>query len=395
MAYSLMASYIHVLQQAKWLDRWPQLDASYITVRDFLSMLALPDTLWSRRLFDLVDVNFTGCVAFNDFVTGTYRLLLLDRHNLLQTAFRVLSRRGAAGFNAAVTVLDHKDARTFAALRYPRLSAAAAARRGAAILAALDEDGSGGVSFAEFAAFGARNPVFLALAHGLLSAARRAFLGGEHWAAETRRLKRAAPGEHPLISALFVDPAAVAAAAAALSAKRAAAAATAAAAAAPATAAVVTAPPPPLLRVFSSGEMLARKTFVHAAAQAASNTINALQAPQYQQADHTATQSEIHALCSTSGAASDARRTRGLAGMASWRSGDVDGNFTFDLSAPFGARFLGEGEGDEEGGEEGEGEGRYAELAERFAGQYCERLMAAQKAHNVPLRLPAYATKPA
>src|SRR5690348_6218532 len=51
--------------KARWLDAWPQSDCQYMSVLEFLAVCGLQDTVTNRRLFDLVDVNFTGKVPEN------------------------------------------------------------------------------------------------------------------------------------------------------------------------------------------------------------------------------------------------------------------------------------------------------------------------------------------
>jgi Ca2+-binding EF-hand superfamily protein len=202
-------------EQLQWLEKWAELlgnSGLQLGLTEFLDGFGLDDTVWSHRIFALLDINFTGTVSFKDFLVVIHRLLMHDKHNSLEVAFRIVTRRGIAGFDPAVSCIDTIDMRAFIEDRYPRLQQAAAHKRADEILKLMDEDDSGAVQFSEFLAFADTNLVFATLSQAVLAPLRTALFGEAYWVATTRKLREksagstAAAAANPYLRSMFVEP---------------------------------------------------------------------------------------------------------------------------------------------------------------------------------------------
>ncbi|CAM9790270.1 unnamed protein product [Hapterophycus canaliculatus] len=74
-----------------WLERWQLMDddgSKLLDYTEFLQACGLPDSMWSWRMFNLLDKNF------------------------VEVTFRMCSRRGAT-WDPKQSVLDEKDIRLF------------------------------------------------------------------------------------------------------------------------------------------------------------------------------------------------------------------------------------------------------------------------------------------
>jgi Ca2+-binding EF-hand superfamily protein len=171
---------------------------------EFLDGFGLDDSVWSRRIFALLDINFTGTVSFKDFLVVIHRLLMYDKHNSLEIAFRIVTRRGIAGFDPAVSCTDTIDMRAFIEDRYPRLQQAAAHKRADEILKLMDEDDSGAVQFSEFLAFADTNLVFATLSQAVLAPLRAALFGEAYWIAATRKLRQKAANSTAAATSVYL-----------------------------------------------------------------------------------------------------------------------------------------------------------------------------------------------
>jgi Ca2+-binding EF-hand superfamily protein len=201
-------------EQLQWLEKWADLlgnSGLQLGLTEFLEGFALDDTVWSRRIFALLDINFTGTVSFKDFLVVIHRLLVYDKHNSLEIAFRIVTRRGIAGFDPAVSCIDTIDMRAFVEDRYPRLQQVAAHKRADEILKLIDEDDSGAVQFSEFLAFSGTNLVFATLSQAVLAPLRAALFGEAYWVATTRKLREKAASStaaatNVYLRSMFVQP---------------------------------------------------------------------------------------------------------------------------------------------------------------------------------------------
>ena len=94
-----------------WLKKWQSFDKdgdNKLNQKEFIKLLNLEPDVWSRRLFELFNRDFTGVVPLKDFVDISYMLLVYDRPTTYQTAFRLVSRRGQS-FNPNFDILDRED----------------------------------------------------------------------------------------------------------------------------------------------------------------------------------------------------------------------------------------------------------------------------------------------
>ena len=174
-----------------WLKKWQSFDKdgdNKLNQKEFIKLLNLEPDVWSRRLFELFNRDFTGVVPLKDFVDISYMLLVYDRPTTYQTAFRLVSRRGQS-FNPNFDILDREDIYHFVALRYPDKNDATHQALALAIYSFIDDDGSGGISYQEFLTFCRTNLVFIAHSHQLLETLRAGIMGPKFWLAETQRLQ--------------------------------------------------------------------------------------------------------------------------------------------------------------------------------------------------------------
>ena len=74
-------------------------------------------TTYSHRLFEIFDQDFNNNVPMKRFLATVWDILVFDRDNTEQLAFRLFSRRGAT-FNVEVTVLDQEDFKLWVGQRY-------------------------------------------------------------------------------------------------------------------------------------------------------------------------------------------------------------------------------------------------------------------------------------
>ncbi|CAN0507921.1 unnamed protein product [Ectocarpus sp. 8 AP-2014] len=129
-----------------WLQRWQSMDedgSNLLDHTEFLQACGLRDNMWSWRMFNLLDKNFVGASSI---------VLPDDNSRQRLVAFRMCSRRGST-WDPDKSVLDEKDIRLFVEERYPTLDRKHTLHRALEILAHLDNDCSGGVSFDEFEHF--------------------------------------------------------------------------------------------------------------------------------------------------------------------------------------------------------------------------------------------------
>ena len=158
---------LNFADQLRLLNKWNVMlqHAEVMNYDQFLLIFALPNDLVTQRVFMLLerDASLSGTLKLSHFILISHRLLVLDQQNALEAAFRILSRRGAIDFDAALSCLDPVDVRTFVLTRYKELDSEAVQVRTEQIMQTLDEDGSGAVQFTEFTQFAATNPVFLTM----------------------------------------------------------------------------------------------------------------------------------------------------------------------------------------------------------------------------------------
>eukprot|EP00752_Nemacystus_decipiens_P007285 g6519.t1 len=166
-------------RRLSWLQLWQAMDtdrSNLLDYAEFIQACGLSDNMWSWRMYNLLDTNFVGCVDFLTFFRSLPRYLVFDRANAVEVAFRLCSRRGAT-WDPDQSVLDEKDIRLFVEERYPTLDRKHTLHRALEILAHMDNDCSGGVSFDEFK----QNPVFLTAVQHTLQSMRNAIFGEKFW----------------------------------------------------------------------------------------------------------------------------------------------------------------------------------------------------------------------
>ena len=160
-------------------------------------------TTYSHRLFEIFDQDFNNNVPMKRFLATVWDILVFDRDNTEQLAFRLFSRRGTT-FSVEVTVLDQEDFKLWVGQRYksmkqkevspqdasralppphaavgdeaePPLSplpppSSQVNKTSRALFRHIDIDCSGGITFQEFSEFCRSTPVFLMYAHGFQAA---------------------------------------------------------------------------------------------------------------------------------------------------------------------------------------------------------------------------------
>lgn len=174
-------------ERVKWLDAWGSIDAdagNSMDAAEFFSHFDFAPDAFARRLYDIYDAKKTNGVPFSDFLVITWRLCNVSRASCEEVAFRLLRR--SSRFHPEDSTLDVRDVQRFVEHRYG-FSKSSAKKKSLQIFAYLDEDGSGGIDFKEFAAFGQTNPVFLAVGHRMQTKLRAKLFGVSYWRTQTKK----------------------------------------------------------------------------------------------------------------------------------------------------------------------------------------------------------------
>lgn len=175
----------------KWLDAWATLDgdgSNLVDLPEFLKFFELRRTTYARRLFDTFNTDCTGAIPLRDFLVRTWATCACDRVCVERVAFALLSR-SKQWPGEDVSTIDHKDVERWVTFRYG-LKHTNARKKAFQVFKYIDADGSGGISFSEFAEFGRKNLVFVAFGQFYVEKMRAKLFGDAYWAKQTAKRKK-------------------------------------------------------------------------------------------------------------------------------------------------------------------------------------------------------------
>jgi len=175
-------------QRLLWLQKWKTLDkddSNTMDFQEFIQLLDVSDSIWSRRIFEFYNLDFNGAIPLRDFVGVSFGQLVYDRTTAYQFAFRLISRRGNA-FDLSIDVLDKIDLVDFIRARYPHHSEEECEALALAVFGYIDDDGSGGIAYQEFLAFSRTNFTFLLWGYTWQETLRAGIMGSKYWHKQTK-----------------------------------------------------------------------------------------------------------------------------------------------------------------------------------------------------------------
>mmetsp|Transcript_28119 Transcript_28119/g.36845 ORF Transcript_28119/g.36845 Transcript_28119/m.36845 type:complete len:457 (+) Transcript_28119:180-1550(+) len=171
--------------QLMWLDKWSQIDKdenNMVEYGELIDFFELPDILWTRRLYDLINVDMNGALDFLEFFMFTAQYCLLNKEALMEFSFRLLSRRGST-FEVEHSVLDVHDISKFLEQKYFDITPKELKKRTQQLFEQMDSDLSGGISLDEFTELVDNEDTlsFVSLGWYYLDKFRKGLFGPDYW----------------------------------------------------------------------------------------------------------------------------------------------------------------------------------------------------------------------
>jgi len=183
-------------QKWAWIHWWKDMDSqghNSVRYERFTSYFRLIQDVWSKRLYDVVNVSASGAITLIDFLTFARDYLMVDRYKTEEFSFRMMSRRGVV-FRPAISIIDLEDMRIFLKQRYQQFAGEAFAKilykNALAVFEYVDSDGDGGLYIDEFQEFTLKNPVFVRFTHCWQNHMRKVCFGIKYWVEQTRVAKK-------------------------------------------------------------------------------------------------------------------------------------------------------------------------------------------------------------
>ena len=183
-------------QKWAWVHWWKDIDNlghNSVRYERFTAYFRLIQDVWSRRLFEVVNVSASGSITLIDWLTFAKSYLLVDRDKTEEFSFRMMSRRGVV-FRPAISIIDLEDMRIFLKQRYSQFAGEAFAKilykNALAVFEYVDSDGDGGLYIDEFQKFTLKNPVFVRFTHCWQNHLRKVCFGIKYWVERTRIVKK-------------------------------------------------------------------------------------------------------------------------------------------------------------------------------------------------------------
>jgi hypothetical protein len=156
---------------------------------DFCDYFNLVDSLWIRRIYDMLDDTNKG-ITFLGFMTFCMKYLIVDVDSINHFSMRLLSRR-CSTFQPKVSILDSEDIKFFVSLRYDEFKdGAKRKKRASQIVDYIDRCRDGSIDLGDFIAYGNQNPVFLRFSSLFQQHFRKCIFGTKYWVNKSRALKK-------------------------------------------------------------------------------------------------------------------------------------------------------------------------------------------------------------
>ena len=185
-------NHINSSERKQWILMWLDIDeniSNRIKYIDFIDYFNLIDSLWIRRVYEMIDDTGKG-ITFLNFINFCMKYLIIDFNNINEFSMRLLSRR-CSTFQSHVSILDSEDIKFFVSLRYDEFKDQIKKKKIASdIVDYIDRCKDGAIDIGDFISYSNQNPVFLRFSILLQHHFRKCIFGTKYWVNKSRALKK-------------------------------------------------------------------------------------------------------------------------------------------------------------------------------------------------------------
>ena len=187
--------FLHLIKKKecwKFIHFWKELDdkkKNQVSYERFCKYFRLTRDHWSKRVFDLIDINMKHSFSFIDFMIFAAEYLIIDKWNTEVFSFRMISRRGQT-FRPKISIIDLEDMRVFMKTKYKMKEQKAIDRNALDVFGYVDLDGDGGLYIDEWEEFNEKNSVFVKFTHCFQNHIRKVCMGIKFWVDKSRLIKK-------------------------------------------------------------------------------------------------------------------------------------------------------------------------------------------------------------